>query len=235
MIVNRLDFATDQSGAAYGVGHQLLTQGCFDPDEVAVGLDILTDRRETYGDGVVALDIGANIGVFTLEWARAMTGWGEVIAFEPQDRLFYALAGNVALHNAYNVRPVHAAVGAEPGSMAIPRPNYLRSASFGSLELKFRESNEYIGQPISYDEDDLVSVMVVTVDGFALPRLDLLKIDVEGMEIDVLAGAKDTIVRCRPHLLIEYIKVGLPALADVLKPLDYAIQVVGLNILGTPL
>jgi FkbM family methyltransferase len=235
MIVNRLDIAQDAAGTIFGVGGQLFARGCFDPDEVTTGLEILADRRETQGDGVVALDIGANIGVFTLEWARAMTGWGEVVAFEPQDRLFYALAGNVALHNAYNVRPIHAAVGAESGSMMIPRPNYLRAGSYGSLELRYRgEKTEFIGQAVSYDEADLVPVILVELDGYELPRVDLIKIDVEGMELDVLAGAAKTLARCRPSLIIEWIKVGLPAIVKALKPHDYVLQVVGLNVYATP-
>ena len=48
-----------------------------------------------HGDGVVAVDGGANIGVHTIEWATAMTGWGSVIAIEPQERIYYALAGTL--------------------------------------------------------------------------------------------------------------------------------------------
>ena len=50
-------------------------------------------RRPHFGDGVVAVDRGADIGVHTLEWARSMTAWGSVIAIEAQECIFYALAG----------------------------------------------------------------------------------------------------------------------------------------------
>jgi FkbM family methyltransferase len=81
--------------------------------DFAAGL--LTLRRQYYGDGVVAIDCGANIGVFTLEWARAMTGWGSVIAVEAQERIYYALAGNIAINNCFNARAVLAAVADKPG------------------------------------------------------------------------------------------------------------------------
>lgn len=235
LIINQLDFAVDpETGAWYGVGSQIMRQGAFDPEEVELTLDLLKDRRETHGDGVVALDGGANIGVFTVEWARAMTGWGEVVAFEPQERLFYALAGNVALANAFNARACWAALGATSGKMMMPRPNYLLSGSYGSLELRHGVKTEFIGQSVSYEDDALEPVVLVAIDDLALPRLDLLKLDIEGMEIEALAGARETIRRCRPHLLIEWIKAGLPAVTEALNPLGYVTQVIGLNVLGTP-
>jgi FkbM family methyltransferase len=67
----------------------------------------------------VAIDCGANIGVHTTQWARLMTGWGRVVAFEPQERIYYALAGNIAINNCFNVRAIHAAVPSTPGTMRL--------------------------------------------------------------------------------------------------------------------
>ncbi len=99
-------------------------------------LNILELRRKYHGDGLVAVDCGANLGVHTVEWAKYMTDWGVVLAFEAQERIYYALAGNVAINNCFNARAVHAAVSSRSGAMKIPQPNYLANASFGSLELK---------------------------------------------------------------------------------------------------
>ena len=77
-------------------------------------------RRAHYGDGVVAVDCGANIGVHTVEWAKRMTGWGVVLAFEAQERIYYALAGNIAINNCFNARAIHAAVTSRPGTMKMP-------------------------------------------------------------------------------------------------------------------
>ena len=101
MLVNRHDYRIVGQGG-YGVGFQLLNTSSFDPDEVNIVLQLLQSRRKHYGEGVVALDCGANIGVHTIEWSKLMHGWGHVMAFEAQERVFYALAGNITLNNCFN-------------------------------------------------------------------------------------------------------------------------------------
>ncbi len=145
MIVNRFDHHHIEHHGSFGVGFQLLDKASYDASEVAMLLKLLDLRRQNYGDGVVALDCGANIGVHTIEWAKHMTGWGVVVAIEAQERIFYALAGNIAINNCFNARALQAAVGSEPGAMKIPAPNYQAPASFGSLELKKRDTTEFIG------------------------------------------------------------------------------------------
>ncbi|MFM0028402.1 hypothetical protein PQR70_19310 [Paraburkholderia madseniana] len=76
MIVNRNDYNITSSGGAYGVGHQFLQQSSFDASEVGFALGLLNRRRQHFGDGVFAIDGGANIGVHTIEWARHTHGWG---------------------------------------------------------------------------------------------------------------------------------------------------------------
>src|ERR1035437_1300903 len=99
LIVNRMDYRMEDESHAVGVGLELLEEGHYQPHEVETALGILAVRRKYYGDGVCAIDGGANIGVHTIEWAKAMTGWGNVVAVEPQERIFYALAGNIAINN----------------------------------------------------------------------------------------------------------------------------------------
>lgn len=234
LITSRLDFAQAPNGELYGVGAQLLGNGAYDPPELMLGIEILQDRRETHGDGVVAIDCGANVGVHAVTWGTAMNGWGEVISFEAQERLFYALAGNLALNNVFNARAVWAAVGAESGQMMMPRPNYLQSGSLGSLELRYGPRTEFIGQAVSYETSDMEAVLLVKLDGLQLPRVDLLKIDVEGMELEVLAGAKETIERCRPVMMIEFIKVTPEAICEALLPYEYDFTTHGLNLIGKP-
>ena len=202
MIVNRLDYRMVNAESGYGVGFQILETASFDPAEVKLAVELLAARRRHHGDGVLALDCGANIGVHTIEWASAMTGWGSVLAIEAQERIYYALAGNIAINNCFNAMALHAAVSSEAGVMKIPNPNYMVPSSFGSLELRQRANNEFIGQAINYTENT-AEIRKVALDEFNLPRVDFIKLDVEGMELEALEGADKTIKSSRPILLIE--------------------------------
>ena len=232
MIVNRFDYRMVDQRSGIGVGFQILESSSFDAGEIDTALGLLGLRRTYFGDGVLALDCGANIGVHTVEWAKRMSGWGQVIAIEAQERVFYALAGNIAINNCFNARAVNAAVAARSGTMKIPRPDYLTPASFGSLELRPREGVEFIGQAIDYSEANAVTIPSVAIDALALPRIDLIKIDVEGMELDAIEGAAASLARCHPILIVESIKSDQTKLNQVLLGHGYRVFGMGLNMLA---
>jgi FkbM family methyltransferase len=231
LIVNRFDQHAG-AGGSFGVGYQLLGQASYDWQEVILLRTLLDLRRKHYGDGVVAIDCGANLGVHTIEWSKHMTGWGRVLAFEAQERIYYALAGNIAINNCFNARAINAAVSSQTGTMKIPQPNYLANASFGSLELRKQDRTEFIGQVINYSEDAMIDVPMLHLDSFNFPRLDLIKIDVEGMELDVLAGAAKCIAERQPILYVEALKTDQNALRGWLERAGYSIFPVGMNFLA---
>ena len=177
MILNRFDYRMFDEHHGFGVGLQILQGSAFEPQEVDMALSLLTLRRKYFGDGVVALDCGANIGVHTVEWAKRMTGWGEVIAIEAQERVFYALAGNIAINNCFNARAIHAAIASKVATMRIPTPDYLNPGSFGSLELRRSEQTEFIGQEVDYSDTASVTIRTVAIDSFDLPRLSQSRAD----------------------------------------------------------
>ncbi len=231
MIVDRFD-RHYVAGGLIGVGGNILENGTFDPEEIELVLSLLRYRRRYFGDGVIVVDCGANIGVHTIECAMEMTGWGSVLAIEAQERLFYALAGNIALNNCFNASAMNAAVADEDGTMRVPVPDYLKPGSFGSLELRSRPENEFIGQNIDYSRNAMKEARTVRLDSLALDRVDLLKIDVEGMEAEVLAGAAQSIVKHRPIILVEWIKSPKEQLQGVLRDHGYRVFESGLNLLA---
>ena len=170
---------------------------------------------------MLAIDCGANIGVHTIEWAKHMTGWGSVMAIEAQERIYYALAGNIAINNCFNARALHAAATDKGGILKMPQPEYLAVGSLGSFELRQSASTEFIGQSIDYSEGGLHPVQAIAIDGLELPRIDLIKMDIEGMEIEALAGAAQSIAAHKPVLLIETIKSDARALFNWLVERDY--------------
>jgi FkbM family methyltransferase len=139
--------------------------------------------------GMVALDIGANIGCHTLTMARLVGPEGMVAAFEPQRIVYQNLCANIALNALNNVHALNMAVGAVGGTINLPPIDYAVAGNFGGVAL----SNLAQGE----------TVEVAALDSMPLDRCDLIKIDVEGMEHDVLTGAGATIARHRPALYIE--------------------------------
>jgi len=232
MIVNRNDYCMVDANRGYGVGFQILNNSHFDATEVGLALEMLKRRRQHFGDGVVAIDGGANIGVHTLEWARYMYGWGRVTAFEAQEIVFYALAGNVALNNCLNARVRLAALGERCGNLAVPQPDYFTPASFGSLELRQGANTEFIGQQISYAASASTTVPMVNLDSLGLERLDLVKLDVEGMELEALRGGRDVLARHHPIMIIEVIKSDQAELEAFVSELGYHVFSIGINMLA---
>jgi FkbM family methyltransferase len=215
LIVNRFDYSRT-GDRFFGVGGEILETAAFGPQEIELVLGTLRCRRQYFGDGVAMIDCGANIGVHTVECAIEMTGWGSVLAIEAQERVYYALAGNIALNNCFNARALHAAVAAQDGTMRVPVPDYLSPASFGSLELR-PQTNEFIGQKIDYSPGAMQEIRCLKLDSLALPRVDLVKIDVEGMELDVLTGARQLIAKHQPILQVEWLKSPKPQLRQTLE------------------
>jgi FkbM family methyltransferase len=230
MIINRNDHRMIDENNGYGVGYQLLNTSSFDQQEIDFALALIDRRRLNFGPGVIAVDCGANIGVHTIEWARLMYGWGEVISFEAQEKIYYALAGNVAINNCLNVTAKFAAVGSHCSSIEIPEPNYLIPSSYGSFELKESSGNEFIGQDIDYKKTK--TVPLVSIDSLNLKRLDFIKIDVEGMEEDVLDGAKVAIKNNHPIMMIEIIKSDKSNIEKFLLEVGYKFFPMGINLLA---
>jgi FkbM family methyltransferase len=232
MIVSRLDYCMISPTSGFGVGYQVLECGAFDPSEVSMAVSVLNFRRQYFKDGVFAIDCGANIGIHTVEWAKCMTGWGSVLAIEAQERIYYALAGNIAINNCFNAAALNAAITDKPGVIMMPQPDYLTPASFGSLELRKSNNTEFIGQRVDYSEGKLRPVQGITIDSLKVPRIDFIKMDVEGMEMEVLAGAAQSIAKNKPALLIETIKVDAAKLGEWLIARGYKVFQVGINALA---
>lgn len=233
LIVNRNDYHMVNDAQGFGVGWQILCDSSYEADELSLLLALLDRRRRHFGDGVVAIDGGANIGVHTVELARHMHGWGRVLAFEAQELVFYALAGNIALNNCANARARHAALGEKSGEIRVPELDPFLPASFGSLALRERADNPFIGQEILYGQDAGGAVPLVTLDSLGLERLDLVKLDIEGMELEALHGARATLERHRPILQVEANKPGARAgLETLVAALGYTSYPVGINLLA---
>ncbi len=164
------------------IGRSLELYGEYSEGEVSL-------FRQVLKPGFTVLDLGANIGVHTVFLARTVGERGRVYAFEPQRLLFQTLCANVALNCLTNVMCEHAAVSDRAGRMRIGDLNPWTQQNFGGYEMT--EFNG--GDPVP----------LVTVDSFERKRCEFMKIDVEGMELEAIRGASDTISRTQPIIYIE--------------------------------
>lgn len=148
--------------------------------------------RERVRPGAVCLDVGANVGVYVLQFAHWSRPDGRVVAFEPNPGARAVLERHVAYNGlAGRVTVVPAAAGAEPGTAT------LYAADADGMSRLAEPNAALAAQAVP------VTVPVVTLDGYCeAERLtpDWLLIDVEGFEIAVLQGARGLIEKRRSEL-----------------------------------
>lgn len=132
------------------------------------------------------IEAGSNIGTHTIPLAAHCA---VVYAFEPQRLVYQLLCGNIALNQLTNVFAWQAAVGALHGKVFMPELNPRQPHNFGGVGMQVEPTAE--------------AVIQIVIDDLAIPQCGLLKIDVEGMELEVLKGAQKLITRNRPYIYIE--------------------------------
>jgi FkbM family methyltransferase len=144
------------------------------------------------------------------------------------------LAGSVVLNGWQNIWVHHVALGnANGGAIEIPQFDYNQTLSWGSVEFG-PDQIESIGQVRQHDTSAAEFVDVRALDSYEFDRIDVMKIDVEGMELAVLDGAYATIQRCRPAILAEHLKTGREPLQARLEKFGYRCQDIGMDFLCTP-
>ena len=183
------------------VGQSILAYGEFSEGEAQM-------FRQLVGAGDVVIEAGANIGAHTLLLSRLVGAAGLVVAYEPQRIVFQTLCGNLALNQCLNVMARQQGLGSGAGQMVLPGVDPRQVNNFGGLSLLAQGPGE--------------KVDIATIDSLGLPACKLIKADVEGMEADVILGAKDTLARCRPLLYLENDRAEKsPALIALILSLGY--------------
>jgi len=138
----------------------------------------------------VVVDVGANWGYFTLLCA-ALAPLGHIFAIEADPRHHAQLARNVALNGFTHVTTLHAAAGAAAGEV--------------SLVVHAPEDDNRGTTRVAFDARAATdAVACVPIDAIVadVPRVDLVKIDVEGFELQVLEGLEDSLARGRCRAIV---------------------------------
>jgi FkbM family methyltransferase len=159
--------------------------------------------------GMTVIDIGAHQGRYALEFARRVGATGFVVAVEPDEKNLKVLARNLELNGVRNIRTVRGACWSRREPL-----QFLQGSTLDVSRVLpgAGTTDGLIGLPL----DDLVADL-------ALHRVDVIKIDVEGAELDVLAGGQTTLNRFAPRLYVEC-HGTMQALADWLDSHNYKVK-----------
>ena len=170
------------------IGQTLFVSGTFEEFEIRFFEQILSGiERPT------VFDIGANLGLHCLRWARSSIG-ASIYAFEPSPRTLRTLRRNIQMNRLeQRVEVIPVALSDHSGTSAF---FHCEDDAYSSLRDTHRRRVV-----------ESIEVEVTTVDTFVkargLPSLNLMKIDVEGLEREVLQGSSRTLELLRPHLFVE--------------------------------
>ncbi|MBE9554564.1 MAG: FkbM family methyltransferase [Proteobacteria bacterium] len=210
---------------------QIFWQGVQEGDRGKLALML----RELGPDNVL-FDIGANVGAFTLAAASRLPG-GEVHAFEPWPTHLERLSANIRLNGFANIRVNPFALGKEAHTAILhiidpvntgmatlyPGENGPNSPSIKQSQISCQVLDDYVR------EQDLT-------------RIDMMKIDVEGAELNVLEGGSETLACFRPKLLMELnpshlarAGASVECLFELLRRYGYSIARIEHNSKLTPL
>ena len=194
------------------IGRSLKTYGEYAEHEM-----MLLTRFKKRGQTII--DVGANIGTHAVFFSKLVGTKGSVFAIEAQSEVFDLLNKNVNLNNLTNVETLNAAVGAMSGNIHLPPLDYNQDGNFGAFSFRVRDIENYLPMDNAGVSRE---VSIITVDEKNLNACDLIKIDVEGMEKEVLDGATKTIQKFRSFLYLENNnRASSPELLKLLDKINY--------------
>jgi FkbM family methyltransferase len=168
----------------------LFVTGYYEPNEFYLLKKILKP-------GMTFIDIGANIGLYTLFASKLLDNNGIVLAIEPSERDMERLRANVELNNGQVIRLRQTAISNSSGEreLLIAEEEHSGQNTFGAFA--YAEVQNQCKRLVKTETLDEV------IRDEALTRVDVIKIDVEGHEAFVFEGAKETLSNFRPILLVE--------------------------------
>ncbi len=181
-------------------------------NDLDVGRHVLFDQyepwvtaflREQLRPGMSFLDVGANIGFFTMMAASIIGPQGKVIAVEPNENNVKLIEASRRANNFKNITIAQCAAGRETGLLAL----HSSQTNGTTSPLPEQVENIIAAQCVAqFRIDDIVPKSF---------SIDFIKIDVEGAEYNALLGANDLLARCKPIIVSEFGPQSLPAISSI--------------------
>ncbi len=199
------------------VGRELVYSGHFEQFEVGIFSAALRP-------GDVVIDVGANVGLYSVLASRRISGAGVLHAFEPNARVYGLLQQNLAMRaSGCNVVLHREAVGSRPGTV---RFSCTADSAYSGV-IRTNRSALIREEEVRLESiDNLVAV-------HSLAKVDLLKVDVEGYEPEVIEGARELLLRPdSPIVFIEISDANLAARGHVQRDVVSRLESLGLEVVG---
>jgi len=165
---------------------------CFE----TFGKDVYGTALECIGLGDVVIDIGANIGCFTLAAWRAVGAGGTVVALEPESRNFTRLTDHLAANNATSVTPLNLALADHDGQLTliVPTNQSLLVSKFDTVG----------GRSIAGGTEQVSCMTLASLMGeHRIAHVTLLKLDCEGAEHEIVAALTPELASRIDHIAME--------------------------------
>jgi FkbM family methyltransferase len=191
--------------------NQILKHGVFEKESKELIEDLVHP-------GMVVADIGANFGYYTLPMSKLVGPQGYVYAFEPVDRYRHRLLEHIKLNNIINVEV----------------SNYALSNASGHGQINIGECSGTFHWCAPQKPEFTQKVILTTLDTYIekreINKLDFIKVDLDGHETFFLEGAKNTLLKYKPIVLIESSQMNLHEagsaaweLVDMIEDLNYTL------------
>jgi FkbM family methyltransferase len=143
----------------------------------------------------LVIEVGANMGIHTIPIAMQLAKQDRMLlAFEPQPVIFQQLCANLALNGLTNVRALPYACGSANGPVMFEVPDYHSIGNFGGTKM-----HKTLPASAKHEIVQCVRLDAIAAEG----DVGLIKVDVEGFELEVLKGAEGILRRCCPLLYVE--------------------------------
>jgi FkbM family methyltransferase len=181
------------------VAREILTTGSWQPE-------VWKAIKNGLSPGAVFLDVGAHIGYDSLRASVEVGNGGKVISFEPNPRTLEQLRGNIAASHATNVTVEPIACTDKEQTLTLY--DSTQEGNSGASSLSLRNADE-TGQGALPSYTVRGRPIDSVVRELALPRLDVIKVDVEGAEYLVLLGLRETLLRFHPKVVMEVVAYQL--------------------------
>lgn len=189
------------------IGQRLFSTGAFERTTITGVYQYLSERPGRSG---AFLDIGANIGVYSIPFSSL---FGDLFAVEINPSTYHALEANVLMSKCENIKSINIGVSEQPGTtqLKVRKDGQAGWARLGDADPEFYES---------------LDVQVTTIDRLVsehrIKTVSVIKIDIEGHEINALKGARRTLLDHKPCVLYERLSKDDDQVFEYLKTLGYS-------------